>query len=693
MFAILLAEDYKTKEQITIKGNFYNPEEELTFEIEGEWTKDPRYGKQFKVEHSIPRIPLNTKGIREYLANSKIKGLGPALADKIVQHFKEEIIKIIEEDKIERFREVPGIGPKKAESIKNAWEEQKEFRQATISLQGYGISINICQKIFKKYGTDSITRVKNNPYLLAQEVFGIGFIKADEIAYKIGIRAENENRIKNGILYTLHVAASENGHLFLPKSTLIEQTFNMLTRGENYKASTESIENGIQKLKQELKIQEEDGAIYAKHFYIAEKETAKKLIMISQSNKNSFPKDSVKISKLEEKFGIKYDKLQQNSIETALSAKIMVITGGPGTGKTTVIKGIIESLKEKNCKILLAAPTGRAAKRMKEATGMQASTIHKLLGVSDKEFFHNEENPLEEDVLILDECSMIDASLFHSLIKAIPYHMKLIMVGDIDQLPAVGPGNILRDIINSEKFPVIKLNTVHRQALESSIVANAHRINNGKMPVLENTNDFFFIEQNDGQEIQDLIVKICKKCKENDEEFQVLSPMKKRSGIGVEELNTRLQAEINPDAEELKFGNRIFKKNDKIMQIKNNYGKRVYNGDIGRVYSLNPAEKKIFVKFEDLDTIVEYEGSEIGELVLAYACTIHKSQGSEYKNVIMPLTYSFFIMLQRNLLYTGLTRAKRRFYLIGEKKAISTAVRNAPITKRNTRLSKRLKEF
>mgnify|MGYP001271510017 CR=1 FL=1 len=683
------------RKSFTAVGPIYKPEESTTYLLKGDWINNPRYGKQFKIETAQPKTPKTLKGIKNYLAKSNIRGLGPKLADRIVDYFKEDLILIIENDDIERFKEVPGIGEKKVEAIIEAWQEQRELRETMIALQNYGIDGAISQKLYKKYQEKTLTKILENPYQLTDDIYGIGFLKADEIAYKVGIKSNNPFRLKSGIKYALERTAQDNGNVYLVKEILVNEAMKLMCRSEEFQADRQKIQEQIEVLIATNDLIEENDKVYLYRLHKAEKTVVKHLLEINASDINKF-ENEISIEKIEKANNIKYDNTQTNAIATALKSKIMVLTGGPGTGKTTVIKGIITALKMKKLIINLAAPTGRAAKRMQEATGDPAQTIHRLLIVNPttKAFDHDELNPLEGDVLILDECSMIDINLFSSLVKAIPANMKLIMVGDIDQLPSVGPGNVLRDIINSQIFPVIQLQTIHRQAMESKIITNAHLINKGKMPELNLpiTSDFLFIEESDPQKIIERIVKLTKNFISRKGEVQILAPMKKRSGIGTQEINERLQQELNPTGEEIKNGFTIYRLNDKVMQLKNNYDKNVYNGDVGIITKVDTKENTLKVTFEGISEPVEYTKTELTQLTLAYACTIHKSQGSEYQIVIIPYTNIFYIMLQRNLLYTGITRAKRKLILIGETKAIQHSVKNSPILRRNTTLAAKLFE-
>lgn len=696
-YAILCfkAEEKQYKDTFTAIGQIYNPQLESTYLLTGEWTAHPKYGKQFSVKSALIKTPKNIKGIRNYLAKGNIKGLGPKLADKIINHFGEELINIIENNDITRFKEVPGIGKKKVEEIVKVWQKQVELRETMISLQTYGIDAGIAQKLYNKYQGNAVKKVLENPYKLIDDIYGIGFKKADDIAFSIDIKANSSFRIEAGINYILKEAAQNEGHLYLPLNELTVKTQNTLYKSEKYKAELSKIIETIQDMISNKKLINDNNDIYPALYYKIENNTAEMLIKLNK-NKNK-PEFKTNIEKIEKKFKIKYDEPQINAIQVAVNNNIMVLTGGPGTGKTTVIKGIIEALEKQKFRICLAAPTGKAAKRMKETTGLEAKTIHRLLEIDPTtgKFIKNENDPIEADVIILDESSMIDIILFYNLIKAINVGTKLIMVGDIDQLPSVGPGNVLRNIIDSNIFPIIRLKNIHRQALKSKIITNAHKINNGLMPELnqDNNSDFIFIEEDDGNKIQNIIVDLAKQFKEQNIECQILSPMKNRNSIGTLEINQRIQQVLNPTEKELKYGNNTYRINDKIMQLKNNYDKMVFNGDIGYISEVDKTNNQIKVKFEDKAKPVTYKGNQMNQITLSYASTIHKSQGSEYPVVIIPYTKSFYIMLQKNLLYTGITRAKQKLILIGQKEAIRISIGHTPLLNRNTKLDKRIQEY
>ena len=672
---------------VTVVGNLADVVVGSVLLIEGEWKNHPKYGTQFLAQKWEETMPATAYGIEKYLGSGLIKGVGAVYAKKIVQKFGTNTIAIIE-DSPERLAEVDGIGEKRIQRISESWERQKEIKNIMIFLQNYDISTSYAVKIYKHYGNDSIETVKKNPYQLADDIWGIGFKTADKIAFKLGFEKDNPERCRSGILYTLNQLADE-GHVYAEKEQLLKKCQELL------EVDISIVENALNATVSRNDLIIENDAIYLPAFYYAECGVAEKLLELTESDTILNNQIQVNISALQQKLNIQYDDIQAQGIQQAVSSKVMILTGGPGTGKTTTTLGIIEALKSLDNKILLAAPTGRAAKRMTEATGMEAKTIHRLLEFSpEKGYQRNKENTLDGDVLIVDESSMIDIVLMYSLLKAIPLHMKLILVGDIDQLPSVGAGNVLRDIIDSQRFPVIRLIRIFRQAQSSQIIMNAHRINHGQYPNLRNQlgTDFFFIECEEPEQAASQIVglvqsRLPKYCHVNPTDIQVLTPMQK-GVIGAANLNQLLQQNLNPSQTWLTHGSRTYRLHDKVMQIKNNYDKDVFNGDIGTIFDINTIDKELTVQFEN--RFVTYDSSDLDELVLAYAITIHKSQGSEYPIVVMPIMMTHFIMLQRNLIYTGITRAKKMLVLVGTKKAVSYAVHHVTVTKRNTKLKERL---
>ncbi len=676
------------QELVTVVGNLADAVVGSVLLIDGEWTNNPKYGTQFSAQKWEETVPATIYGIEKYLGSGLIKGVGPVYAKKIVQKFGTDTIAIIE-DTPERLSEVEGIGEKRIQRISESWERQKEIKNIMLFLQNYDISTAFAAKIYKHYGNDSIETVKKNPYQLADDIWGIGFKTADKIAFKLGFEKENPERCRSGILYTLNQLADE-GHVYAEKEQLLKKCQELL------EIDIPVVENALNAIVARNDLIIEDDAIYLPPFYYAECGIAEKLLELADSDTILNHNVTINISALEQKLNIQYDDIQAQGIQQAVSSKVMILTGGPGTGKTTTTLGIIETLKSLGNKILLAAPTGRAAKRMTEATGMEAKTIHRLLEYSPEEGYkRNKTNTLDGDVLIVDESSMIDIILMYSLLKAIPLHMKLILVGDIDQLPSVGAGNVLRDIIDSEKFPVVRLTKIFRQAQSSQIIMNAHRINKGQYPNLQNQQgtDFFFIECEEPEQAANQIVglvqsRLPRYCHVNPTDIQVLTPMQ-RGVIGAANLNQLLQQNLNPAQSWLNRGGRTYRLHDKVMQIKNNYDKEVFNGDIGMISEINTIDKELTVQFEN--RFVKYDITDLDELVHAYAITIHKSQGSEYPIVVMPVMMTHFIMLQRNLIYTGITRAKKMLVLVGMKKAIAYAVKHITVTKRNTKLKERLK--
>lgn len=677
-------------ELITVVGNLVDANVGSVLLIEGDWKVDKKYGSQFIAQKWEETVPATVFGIEKYLGSGLIKGVGPKFAKRIVNTFGMDTISIIE-DNPERLNEVDGIGKKRVEMIVKSWEQQKEIKNIMLFLQGHEVSTSFAAKIYKTYGNDSIEIVKSNPYRLADDIWGIGFKTADSIASKLGFDKNCFTRCRSGILYTLNQLADE-GHVYTEKEQLIAKSTELLNT--EWEAVTDALEKILNT--NDLILDEE--AIYLPPFYMAETGVARRLKLLNDSPALIDTNLKVNIPKLQEKIGIEYDEIQAQGIQQAVNAKVMVLTGGPGTGKTTTTLGIIRILQIMGLRILLAAPTGRAAKRMTETTGMEAKTIHRLLEFKPPEGYQkNENSSIDGDVLIVDESSMIDIILMNSLLKAIPPHMKLILVGDIDQLPSVGAGNVLRDIIDSDQFPVIRLTKIFRQAQSSRIIMNSHRINAGEFPNLSNgrNTDFFYIEEEEPELAAKKIVELVKYrlpkyCHTAPSDIQVLSPMQ-RGVVGAANLNILLQEAINPSDKCLYRAGRSFRQNDKVMQIRNNYDKEVFNGDIGIISSIDFENRRLTVIFDN--RAVEYDVTELDELVQAYAITIHKSQGSEYPVVVMPVMMTHFVMLQRNLIYTGITRAKKMLVLVGTKKAISYAVKHVTVTKRNTKLRERLKEI
>lgn len=672
---------------VTLVGNLLEVPVGSVLLCEGDWKVDKRYGSQFVVQTWEEVMPATLYGMEKYLGSGLVKGIGPKYARAIVSKFGLETIDVIETD-IERLYEVPGIGKKRVEKIRESWEKQKDIKNVMLFLQGYGVSTAFAAKIYKQYGKDSIETVKANPYRLADDIWGIGFKTADGIASKMGYLKNDLRRCKSGINYTLS-ALSDEGHVYAEQEQLVKSAISLL------EADEQSIRQALAEMVEGEELKTDGEAIYLPPFYYAEIGTTNRLLSLLG---DSQAKDSGKECDIEEissKTGIQYDQVQIDAIREAVASKVMVLTGGPGTGKTTTTQGIIAALKGLGLTILLAAPTGRAAKRMSEATGMEAKTIHRLLEFNPQDGYkRNDENPLEGDALIVDECSMIDIILMNNLMKAIPVHMRLIMVGDIDQLPSVGAGNVLRDVIDSGKIPVIRLTRIFRQAQSSRIVMSAHAINQGQFPDISNgkQTDFFFMPEEDPEVVAQKIVELVhhrlpKAYGQPVSNIQVLTPMQK-GVIGSSTLNIALQAALNPSQAGLNRGGYSFRAGDRVMQLKNDYDKDVFNGDLGYVASINTEDRTLEVDFDG--RMVEYDVTELDELSLAYATTIHKSQGSEYPIVVMPVMMTHYVMLQRNLIYTGITRAKKICVLIGSKKALSYAIRNMTVLKRNTRLKERL---
>jgi len=672
---------------VTLVGNLLEVPVGSVLLCRGEWKVDKRYGSQFVAATWEETMPATVYGIEKYLGSGLVKGIGPRFARAIVQRFGTETIDIIETE-IERLYEVPNIGRKRVAKIRESWEKQKDIKNVMLFLQGYGVSTAYAAKIYREYGKESIDKVRENPYRLADDIWGIGFKTADGIAAKMGYEKEDPRRCRSGILYTLG-QLSDEGHVYAGEEQLVKTAGQLLEAGET------AIRDTLAGMLQAEDLILDKDAIYLPPFYHAECGTSRRLRDLAESTGRSLFDGLFDPSSLTAETGIEYDEVQLAAIRQAVTSKVMVLTGGPGTGKTTTTQGIIAALKKAGLRVLLAAPTGRAAKRMSEATGMEAKTIHRLLEYNPQDGYkRNDENPLEGDALIVDECSMIDILLMNNLLKAVPVGMRLVFVGDIDQLPSVGAGNVLRDIIDSQRIPVVRLVRIFRQAQKSRIVMNAHAINQGRFPDTSNgrDTDFFFMREDDPERAAETIVRLVKErlpraYRESPDRIQVLTPMQ-RGVVGAANLNLLLQQALNPSGPSLGRGGYTYRQGDRVMQQRNNYDKDVFNGDLGYIREVDTEERTLKVDFDG--KWVEYDVTELDELTLAYATTIHKAQGSEYPIVVMPVLMTHFVMLQRNLIYTGITRAKKICVLIGAMKALAYAVRNVSVLKRNTSLRERL---
>jgi exodeoxyribonuclease V alpha subunit len=688
-FSVLKVKVKGFSDLVTVVGTLMHVNVGSMLELTGTWKNDNKYGKQLVVQHYEEFLPATITGIEKYLGSGLIKGVGAIYAKKIVDHFKENTLHIIDHDP-DRLLEISGLSQKKVDLIKRAWQDQKEIKNVMIFLQGHGVSTGFAVKIYKTYADESIKVVSQNPYKLADDIWGIGFKIADSIAKKLGIREDSPERIRSGILYTLGELSS-NGHCFGKRDALISETAEVLDVQPDYLPPV------LNQMIQDKVVIEEDDAIYPLSLFYSEIGVASKIKYIMEEQSKYAGKDILStIDKVEKDYDISYDPVQREAIKVAIDSKFMVLTGGPGTGKTTTTLGIIRVFTSMGANVLLAAPTGRASKRLSEATGLEAKTVHRLLEFTPQDGYkRNEENPLTGDLLIVDEASMLDILLANHLLKAITSDMCLIFVGDVDQLPSVGPGNVLRDIINSKQVPVVSLERIFRQAQGSKIIVNAHKINKGEMPLLDNdkNGDFFHIEEDNSSQVLETVKELCIKRLPDRynidpiEDIQVLCPMH-RGELGARNMNEILQNALNKSEEWIKFGGVTYKLGDKVMQIKNNYDKNVFNGDIGRILEIEHEEKSVVIGFDD--HVVEYDGTELDEITLAYATSVHKSQGSEYKIVIAPIATQHYMMLQRNLLYTCITRAKQLLILVGTKKAIHMAVENDKIAYRNTMLAKRI---
>ena len=697
-FTVLKLSPEKLSTQITVTLNGMAPLIGQLLEIEGEWVKHPKFGQQFKATTYKTVAPTEISGIEKFLASGAINGIGPAMAKKIVAEFGEKTLEIIAKSPNELLK-VPGIGKKTAEKISTSYLEQSELTEIMVWLENHGISNTYAGKIFAKYGSFAIDIMEKDIYRLFQDIEGIGFLTADKLAFNLGIQREDKRRIISGIDYAL-MQLCNNGHCCIPEMALVDKTAKILQVNNQiiFTILKERIDIGSLN----TEVVGGETLIYPPYLYYAEKKVATRLLQLQQATEPlSEDNLSLFIKVWEKDNQIQLAQKQKEAIKACLHHGVLVLTGGPGTGKTTVIKGILSILKAQGLKIRLAAPTGRAAKRLSETTGQKALTIHRLLEANNLAqddnlqlgFSKDIDDQLDADVIILDEVSMVDIVLMHHFLNAVPDGCRIILVGDTDQLPAVGPGSVLKDIIRSQKVPAIRLDEIFRQAQTSMIIQNAHIINAGRLSDLRKQySDFVFYELNDDTSITQKILDLCTKDLPHEgfdvlKDVQILSPMH-RFLCGVENLNLMLQEQLNPkkNQDELKYSSQTFRVGDKVMHIRNNYQKNVFNGDIGFIQDVN--NEKLTVDY--FDHIVTYEKNELNELTLAYASSVHKSQGSEYKVVIIPLSTSHYIMLQRNLLYTAITRAKQKVIIIGSKKALMTAIQSNRTQKRYTLLAERL---
>jgi exodeoxyribonuclease V alpha subunit len=694
-----------SRDPVTIVGNIISPSPGEILYVKGYWTNHPRFGRQFKVESHQVKSPSTVDGIKKYLGSGLIKGIGPVMAARIVEEFGKNTLHVVEHH-IEDLEKIDGIGPKRVDMIRKAWIDQKDIRDVMIFLQSHGVGPGFAARIFKQYGNNSISVVTANPFRLAMDINGIGFNTADKIAKKLGFENNSAERAEAGVLYVMNHLAEE-GHVYYPYDILIEKAMkileverdiiikaiNSLVQGK--KIVIEDLDGG------KVKCEPDNRAVFLARFHMAETAIAESISRMLSYNKNIRKIDEEKaLQWVQTRIKIELALKQIEAVKRAVTDKVMVITGGPGTGKTTIINAAIRIYRELGARILLAAPTGRAAKRMSEATDFPAKTIHRLLEFSRQNggFQRNQERPLEVDVLIIDEVSMIDTILMHHLLKAVPDKATLILVGDVNQLPSIGAGCILKDIINSGAVPVVELKEVFRQSTTSRIIVNAHRINNGLMPELNpgkgELEDFYFIEQEEPEKALDIITELVsiriprRFSLDPVNDIQVLSPMHKGI-VGTENLNRALQETLNRSGISLARRDRIFKLHDKVIQTRNNYDKEVFNGDIGRIEEINPEAQTVTINFDGFHA--DYDYSELDEINPAYAISVHKSQGSEYPAIVLPLLNQHYVMLQRNLIYTAVTRGKRLVVIVGSKKALAMGIKNDRIMKRYTYLAQRIK--
>ena len=685
-------------QEITVVGTLTGVNVGESMRLQGIWINHVQYGRQFEVRSFEVTLPATIEGIRKYLGSGLIKGIGPVNASRIVDTFGMDTLDVIESTP-QRLLEIPGIGEKRVEMVLTAWEEQKQIKEIMLFLQSNGVSTSLAVKIYKQYGDKAIQVVRTDPYRLARDIYGIGFKTADKIARQLGIAEDAPSRIQAGLLFALGQLSGE-GHCYAEHEQLLAAAAALL------EIDAQLCESQIEILVKQGDLILDEEALYLPPFHYAEVGAAGKLRRIQTT-----PRDRLAVFRginwplafeaLDENSTFKLTDQQKLAVRMALTEKVSVLTGGPGTGKSTITFSIIQLLKQRHCTVLLAAPTGRAAKRLSEATGLEAKTIHRLLEfspTSSDPFVRDQENPLDADMIIIDETSMVDILLLNHLLSAIETGSHIVFVGDVDQLPSVGPGNVLRDMIDSEVIPVTRLDTIFRQSEDSYIIVNAHRINQGEFPQFTTqSKDFFLFPEEDSEKAADRVVELATTRIQNkfgfnpQKDIQVLSPMH-RGDTGVSELNRRLQEMLNPPSPsraEYRQGGRVFREGDRVMQIRNDYERKIFNGDMGVIHKIDLESQLLSIDFEGRLVACEYQ--QLDELVHAYAVSIHKSQGSEFPVVIIPILMQHYMMLQRNLLYTGVTRARKMVVLVGSKRAIGRAVKNNQIARRNTRLADRLR--
>ena len=721
-YTVMVLKGMEEERELTCVGTFPAITQGAAIEASGNYTTHPVYGKQFQIASYVEKMPEDALAMERYLGSGAIKGIGAALAARIVRRFGDDTMRIVEEEP-ERLAEIKGISEKKAMEIAEQMTEKADMRRAMIFLQKYGISLNLGAKIYQKYGQTVYGVLQENPYRLAEDISGVGFRIADEIASRIGIHTDSDYRIRSGMLYTL-LQASGEGHIYLPKEELFSRASGLLGVDSSY--MEKHLMDMVVDRKLILKETEDGAVVYPTRYYYLELNSARMLCELNILCPEDEEMMEKRINRIEKETGTRLDEMQKQAVAAAASHGLFILTGGPGTRKTSTINAIIRYFEEEGAELRLAAPTGRAAKRMTEATGYEAQTIHRLLelnGMPEEEqegravhFDRNSENPLEADVIIIDEMSMVDIALMHSLLLAVTAGTRLILVGDENQLPSVGPGNVLRDIIRSGCFPVVELKKIFRQASESDIVVNAHKINRGEQVTINNkSRDFFFLKRYDADIIIRVVIaliqeKLPRYVDAKPYEIQVLTPMRKGL-LGVERLNQILQRYLNPPDEKKKekeIGQRLFREGDKVMQVKNNYqleweilgrykipvdkGVGVFNGDTGIMTEINEFAETATVEFED-GRQAEYSFKQLEELELAYAVTIHKSQGSEYPAVILPILSGPRMLMNRNLLYTAVTRARKCVTVVGSETTFAEMIRNEKQQQRYSSLDRRIREL